>query len=51
MVLLLLGVSVALIAATGAYTRYVKPTMVPWLFGSAGVLSTMFLVPRTRLLQ
>jgi uncharacterized repeat protein (TIGR03943 family) len=48
MVLLLLGVSVALIAATGAYTRYVKPTMVPWLFGSAGVLITLALIAIAR---
>jgi hypothetical protein len=41
---LLLGVRVALIAATGAYTRYVEPTMVPWLFGSAGVLITLALI-------
>jgi uncharacterized repeat protein (TIGR03943 family) len=44
MVLLLVGVSVALITATGAYTRYVKPGMWPWLYTSAGVLIALALV-------
>ncbi|AMT71464.1 TIGR03943 family putative permease subunit [Mycobacteroides immunogenum] len=33
--LILLGVSVAMIAATGTFTRYVKPGLLPWLAGSA----------------
>ncbi|YCU33950.1 TIGR03943 family putative permease subunit [Mycobacteroides abscessus] len=35
--LILLGVSVAMIAATGTFTRYVKPGLLPWLAGSAVV--------------
>ena len=38
MVLLLVGVSVAFITFSGAYTRYVKPGMLPWLLASAAVL-------------
>jgi uncharacterized repeat protein (TIGR03943 family) len=37
-VLLLLGMSVGFIAITGVFTRYVKPSMFPWLIASAGVL-------------
>jgi uncharacterized repeat protein (TIGR03943 family) len=48
MVLLLLGVSVALVAATGAYTRYVKPAMLPWLFASAAVLIALALIAIVR---
>lgn len=36
--LILLGVSVAMIAATGTFTRYVKPGLLPWLAGSAVVV-------------
>ena len=36
-VLLLTGVSIAMITLTGDYTRYVKPSMLPWL-AAAGVL-------------
>ena len=36
-VLLLTGVSIAMITITGDYTRYVKPSMLPWL-AAAGVL-------------
>jgi uncharacterized repeat protein (TIGR03943 family) len=34
----LLGVSVMMITITGVYTRYVKPSLLPWLAGSAAVL-------------
>ena len=37
-VLLLIGVALAMVTTTGAYTRYVKPGMLPWLIGSAAVL-------------
>jgi uncharacterized repeat protein (TIGR03943 family) len=37
-VLLLAGVSVAFITFSGAYTRYVKPGMLPWLLVSAAML-------------
>jgi len=36
--LILLGVSVAMIAVTGTFTRYVKPGLLPWLAGSAVVV-------------
>ncbi|MUM18474.1 TIGR03943 family protein [Mycobacterium sp. CBMA271] len=36
--LILLGVSVAMIAVTGTFTRYVKPGLLPWLAVSAVVL-------------
>ena len=48
MVLLLLGVSVALITITGAYTRYVKPGMLPWLLTSAAVLIALALTAIAR---
>lgn len=38
LVLMLVGVSLALVTVTGAYTRYVKPSMLPWLATSAAVL-------------
>jgi uncharacterized repeat protein (TIGR03943 family) len=34
----LLGVSVMMTTITGVYTRYVKPSLLPWLAGSAAVL-------------
>jgi uncharacterized repeat protein (TIGR03943 family) len=34
----LLGVSVMMTTITGVYTRYVKPSLLPWLVGSAAVL-------------
>lgn len=33
--LLLVGVSIAMIAGTGMYTRYVKPSLLPWLVAAA----------------
>lgn len=36
--LLLIGVSVAMIAITGSYTRYVKPGLLPWLAATAVLL-------------
>jgi hypothetical protein len=30
-ILLLVGLSIGLITLTGAFTRYVKPTLLPWL--------------------
>ncbi|TDZ85768.1 hypothetical protein DE4585_01087 [Mycobacteroides salmoniphilum] len=36
--LILLGVSVAMIAVTGTFTRYVKPGLLPWLAGSAVIV-------------
>jgi uncharacterized repeat protein (TIGR03943 family) len=47
-VLLLVGVSVAMIAATGAYTRYVKPGLLPWLAISAALLIGLALTAITR---
>jgi uncharacterized repeat protein (TIGR03943 family) len=37
-VLLLAGVSTAIVAITGTYTRYVRPALLPWLIGAAVVL-------------
>ena len=42
--LLLVGLSTAIIAFTGAYTRYVKPTLLPWLWASAVVLVALALI-------
>ena len=42
--LLLVGLSTAIIAATGAYLRYVKPALLPWLWASAAVLVGLALV-------
>lgn len=36
--LILLGVSVAMIAVTGTFTRYVKPGLLPWLAASAVIV-------------
>ncbi|MEO3758385.1 TIGR03943 family protein [Mycobacterium sp. B14F4] len=47
-VLLLVGVSTALITITGAYTRYVKPSLLPWLAGSAALLITLAVVAIVR---
>src|ERR1700741_961496 len=43
-VLLLLGISIAMIAVTGAFTRYVKPGLLPWLAGSAVLLIVLALL-------
>jgi uncharacterized repeat protein (TIGR03943 family) len=42
--LLLVGLSTAIIAFTGAYTRYVKPALLPWLWASAAVLIVLALI-------
>jgi uncharacterized repeat protein (TIGR03943 family) len=36
--LLLVGLAMAMIAVTGAYTRYVKASVLPWLLGAAVLL-------------
>ena len=46
-VLLLTGVSILMITVTGDYTRYVKPSMLPWL-AAAGVLIAALAVERDR---
>ncbi|OBG77332.1 MULTISPECIES: TIGR03943 family protein [unclassified Mycobacterium] len=43
-VLLLVGISVAMITASGAFTRYVKPGLLPWLVASAVLLIGLALV-------
>lgn len=43
-VLLLVGISVAMIAVSGAFTRYVKPGLLPWLVASAALLIGLALV-------
>lgn len=47
-VLLLVGVCTMIITITGAYTRYVKPSLQPWLFASAVVLIALALVAIVR---
>lgn len=42
--LLLVGLSTAIIAFTGAFTRYVKPALLPWLWASAVVLIALALI-------
>ncbi|NBQ44115.1 MAG: TIGR03943 family protein, partial [Mycobacteriaceae bacterium] len=42
--LLLVGVATAMIAFTGAFTRYVKDSMLPWLVVSAVVILGLALV-------
>jgi uncharacterized repeat protein (TIGR03943 family) len=37
-ILLLVGLSIGLIVATGVFTRYVKPTLLPWLVLTAALL-------------
>ncbi|OBH00603.1 TIGR03943 family protein [Mycobacterium sp. E3247] len=43
-VLLLVGISIVLIVASGAFTRYVKPGLLPWLTASAVLLIALALV-------
>ncbi|MCV7177161.1 TIGR03943 family putative permease subunit [Mycolicibacterium sphagni] len=38
MLLLIVGIALVMVSITGAYTRYVKPAMLPWLSISAAVL-------------
>ncbi|WNG81508.1 TIGR03943 family protein [Mycobacterium sp. ITM-2016-00316] len=42
--LLLVGLSTAIIAFSGAFTRYVKPALLPWLWASAVVLIALALI-------
>lgn len=46
--LLLVGVSTLIIAVTGSYTRYVKPSLLPWLLASAALLVVLALVSIAR---
>jgi uncharacterized repeat protein (TIGR03943 family) len=43
-ILLLVGISIAMIAISGAFTRYVKPGLLPWLIASAVLLVVLALV-------
>jgi putative membrane protein len=43
-VLLLVGISIAMITVSGVFTRYVKPALLPWLIVSAVVLIGLALV-------
>ena len=43
-ILLMLGISVAMITVTGAFTRYVKPGLLPWLAASAVLLIALALL-------
>ena len=42
-VLLLVGISIAMITVSGAFTRYVKPGLLPWLVASAVLLIVLAL--------
>jgi putative membrane protein len=42
-VLLLVGISIAMITVSGAFTRYVKPGLLPWLAASAALLIVLAL--------
>jgi putative membrane protein len=42
--LLLVGISTAMVAVTGVFTRYVKPSLLPWLIVSAVVLIALALI-------
>ncbi len=43
-ILLLVGLSVGLVTLTGAFTRYVKPSLLPWLAITAVLLIGLALV-------
>jgi uncharacterized repeat protein (TIGR03943 family) len=43
-VLMLVGISVAMITVSGAFTRYVKPGLLPWLAASAVLLIALALL-------
>ena len=43
-VLLLVGISIAMVTVTGEFTRYVKPGLMPWLAASAALLIALALV-------
>ncbi|BBZ79275.1 hypothetical protein MANY_46120 [Mycolicibacterium anyangense] len=47
-VLLIMGIAVGMVTVTGAYTRYVKPGMWPWLGASAVILIGLALVSIAR---
>ncbi|ULE35114.1 TIGR03943 family putative permease subunit [Mycobacterium sp. IDR2000157661] len=47
-VLLLVGISVGMITITGAYTRYVKPSLLPWLAASAVLLISLAVIAIVR---
>jgi uncharacterized repeat protein (TIGR03943 family) len=46
--LLIVGISLVMVTITGAYTRYVKPAMLPWLAISAAVVIALALVAIAR---
>lgn len=47
-VLLLVGIATGLITITGTYTRYVKPSLLPWLAASAILLIALALISIVR---
>jgi hypothetical protein len=49
--LLLIGLSTAIIVITGSYIRYVKPSLLPWLAGAALLLIALALVAIVRDVQ
>jgi uncharacterized repeat protein (TIGR03943 family) len=47
-ILLLVGLSIAIMSVTGAYTRYVKPALLPWLVCTALLLIALALAAMVR---
>jgi uncharacterized repeat protein (TIGR03943 family) len=47
-ILLLVGMATGIITLTGTYTRYVKPSLLPWLAGSAILLIALALISIVR---
>jgi uncharacterized repeat protein (TIGR03943 family) len=46
--LLLVGLSIGVVTATGAYTKYVRPTLLPWLTASAVLLVALAFIAIAR---
>lgn len=46
--LLIVGIALVMVTITGAYTRYVKPAMLPWLAISAAIVIALALVSIAR---
>lgn len=46
--LLIVGIALVMVTVTGAYTRYVKPAMLPWLATSAAVVIALALAAIVR---
>lgn len=49
--LLMVGISIAMVAVTGTFTRYVKPSLLPWLVVAAAALIALAVVSILRELR